>query len=350
MNIRRICSAVGLAATIAGGLAPVSAVAQSSDAIADFYHGKQVRMIIRSAPGGGYDLYSRLLARSIGNHIPGKPMVIPQNMPGAGGLVAINYVAEVAPRDGTIITLISSSLVLDQALGLTPTLVADLRTLNWIGNLLDSNVLTYVWHEFPVKTMDDARRIETLIGSTGTGDISSWIPEVYNKVLGTKFKVIEGYRASADTKLAMERGEVAGIGSNPLASLMAATPDWLRDKKVSVLVQIGLRREALLPDVPLLTELGRTDEEREILGFISKAIAIGRPFGTTPEVPKERVEALRKAFDDTVVDPAFLADAQKQGAEVGPTSGAVVQGLIADVLGAPPELKAKVKAVMPPRT
>ena len=307
-------------------------------------------MIIRSNPGGGYDLYSRLLARTIGNHIPGKPTVVPQNMPGAGGLVAINYVAGIAPRDGTVITLISASLVLDQALGLTPQLVADLRSLHWIGNLLDSNVLTYVWHAHPVKTMDDARRMETLLGSTGGGDISSWIPEVYNKVLGTKFKIIEGYRASADTKLAMERGEVAGIGSNPLASLMSASPDWVREKKISVLVQIGLRREPLLPDAPLLTELARTEEEREILGFITKAISIGRPFGTSPEVPADRVAALRKAFDVTVVDPAFITDAEKHGAEVGPTNGATVQSLIADVLGAPAELKAKVKAVIPPRS
>ena len=152
-------------------------------------------------------------------------------MPGAGGLTAINYVANVAPQDGTVITLISSSLVLDQALGLTPTLVADLRTLHWIGNLLNSNVLTYVWHKSPVKTMDDARQIETLLGSTGAGDIFLVDPEIYNKVLGTKFKIVEGYRASADVKLAMERGEVAGNGSNPLASLLAADPDWIRDKK-----------------------------------------------------------------------------------------------------------------------
>lgn len=349
MSLRSIslAAAVAVAATIA--MPPSPSYAQSEDP-AEFYRGKQVRMIIRSNPGGGYDLYSRLLAKFIGQHIPGKPQVIPQNMPGAGGLAAINYVAGVAPRDGTIITLISASLVLDQSLGLTPQLVADLRQLNWIGNLLDSNVLTYVWHQHPVKTMDDARRIETLLGSTGGGDISSWIPELYNRVLGTKFKIIEGYRASADTKLAMERGEVAGIGSNPLASLMAASPDWVREKKVSVLVQIGLQREKLLPDVPLLTELARTDEERDVLGFITKAIAIGRPFGTNQDVPKMRVEALRKAFDDTVVDPAFLADAEKQGAEVGPTNGATVQRLIGEVLGSPPELRAKVKALLPPRT
>lgn len=349
MNLRGMCYAAGVAATVTAGLAPATATAQTAESAAEFYRGKQVRMVIRSAPGGGYDLYSRLLARFIGNHIPGNPTVISQNMPGAGGLVAINYVAGVAPRDGTIITLISSSLVLDQALGLTPQLVADLRALNWIGNLLDSNVLTYVWHASPIKTMDDARRQETLLGSTGAGDISSWIPEVYNKVLGTRFKVIEGYRSSADNKLAMERGEIAGVGSNPLASLLAAQPDWVREKKVSILVQIGLKRDAKIPDVPLLNELARNDGEREILGFISNAIAIGRPFGTNQGVPPERVAALRKAFDNTVVDPAFKAQADKEGAEIGPANGVTVQRLIGEVIGSPEGIKAKVKAVMPPR-
>lgn len=350
MKLSASCCAAVAAVTVAAGFVPAPAVAQSADPVADFYRGKQVRMVIRSAPGGGYDLYSRLLARFIGNHIPGNPTVLPQNMPGAGGLVAINYVAGVAPKDGTIITLISSSLVLDQALGLTPQLVADLRALNWIGNLLDSNVLTYVWHASPIKTMDDARRMDTLLGSTGAGDISSWIPEVYNKVLGTRFKVIEGYRSSADNKLAMERGEIAGVGSNPLASLLAAQPDWVREKKVSILVQIGLKRDPKIPDVPLLNELARNDGEREILGFISKAIAIGRPFGTNQGVPKERVDALRKAFDDTVVDKAFQAQADKEGAEVGPANGVTVQRLIEEVIGAPDDIKAKVKAVMPART
>ena len=353
MHLSRTRFAAVLSAALTAAVAACSghaAIAQDSDAaIANFYRGKQLRMIIRSTAGGGYDLYSRLLARFIGDHIPGKPTVIPQNMPGAGGLTAINYVADVAPQDGTHITLISSSLVLDQSLGLTPQLVADLRSLNWIGNLLDSNVLTYVWHEFPVKTFDDARRIETPLGSTGAGDISSWIPEVYNKVLGTKFKIIEGYGSSAQTKLAMERGEVAGIGSNPWAALQAAQPDYVRDKKYSYLVQIGVRREPGLPDVPLLTELGRNDGEREVLGFISKAIAIGRPFGVGPGVPKDRVAALRKAFDATVLDPAFIAQAKKESADIGPVDGATIQRLIADVIGASPDLKAKVKAVMPPR-
>lgn len=345
----RICFVAALAAAIGVGLSTTKATAQAPNAVEDFYRGKQVRMIIRSNPGGGYDLYARLLARYIGSHIPGKPAVIPQNMPGAGGIVAINYVANVAPSDGTALTIISSALVFDQALGLTPTLKVDLKAMNWIGNLLGSNILSYVWHTSPVKTMDDARKFEAGMGSTGAGDVSSWIPLVYNKVLGTKFKVVEGYRSSSDVKLAMERGEIAGIGSNPLSSLMTIAPDWIRDKKVSVLAQIGVRREPMLPDVPLITELARNKEEGEILGFISKALAIGRPFGVHPDVPKDRVAALRAAFDATVVDPAFIEFAKKQGADLGPIPGVEVQQLVRDVIGAPEDLKAKVTAILPPR-
>jgi tripartite-type tricarboxylate transporter receptor subunit TctC len=350
MKARRIRLAAALAALLGAAPMPATAIAQTSDlAVADFYRGKQMRMIIRSGPGGGFDLYSRLLARFMVNHIPGNPTIINQNMPGAGGITAANYVADVAPRDGTVITMAGQALPLDQALGFTPTLTADLRTFSWIGNMSDSNILSYMWHENPVKTMDDARRIETTIGSVGAGDASSWLPEVYNKVLGTKLKTIGGYQSGSEVKLAMERGEIGGFGANPLSALLSASPDYLPQKKVSVLVQIGLRREAKLPDAPLLSELARNDQEREILGYISKALAVGRPIGVGPGVPKERVKALRKAFDATLADPAFIAQAQKEGADIGPMSGTTVQQLIEDVLGAPAELKAKVKAIMPPR-
>jgi tripartite-type tricarboxylate transporter receptor subunit TctC len=338
------------AALAALGVAMTTAAAQTPDeAVANFYRGKQMRFLIRSAPGGSYDIYSRLTARFIVNHIPGDPTIIAQNMPGAGGLTAINYIADIAPKDGTYITLISSSLVLDQSLDLTPTLKADLRTFGWIGNLNDSNVLTYVWHESRIKTFEDARRTETLLGSTGAGDISSWVPEVYNRVLGAKFKIIEGYRSGPEVRLAMQRREIDGNGSSPLSGLTAVEPAWLREKKYSVLVQIGVRREPLLPDAPLPHELARNDEEREIMGFIEKAIGTGRPIGVGPGVPKERVAALRKAFDEMLVDPDFIAAARKESADIGPMSGATVQQLIADVLGSPPELRAKVKAIMPAR-
>ena len=317
-----------------------------SASVADFYRGKQMRMIIRSGPGGGYDLYSRLLARHLVNHIPGNPAIIAQNMPAAGGIAAINFVASNAPQDGTVITMVSQVAVIDRALGLTSALTSAFSEFKWIGNLNDSNPLTYVWHSSSIKTLDDARRREAALGSTGAGDLSSWLPNIYNNVLGTKFKIIEGYRSSADVKLAMERGELDGMGANPLSSLMASAPDYLRDRKITVLVQVGVRREPALPEVPLLIDLGRTDEERQVLAFVTKGLAIGRPLGVGPGVPDERVAALRQAFDATVTDPEFIAEARKQGLDIGAMAGVRVQQLVNDVLSSSADIKARVRAVL----
>jgi tripartite-type tricarboxylate transporter receptor subunit TctC len=342
-----VVSAAGLGSA---GMAPAAAAqSEARSSVADFYKGKQMTFVIRSAPGGGFDTFSRLLARHIGHHIPGKPSILPQNMPGGGGITSANYVAEIAPKDGTILTMVGQALPMDQALGLTPSFKADLRTFGWIGNISDSNVLTYVWHTSPTKTMEDAKRRETTLGATGAGDTSSWIPAVYNKVLGTKFKIINGYKSGSEVKLAMEREEVEGFGSNPWSALLSASPHLVNDHLISILVQVGVRKEKDLPNVPLLSELASTPDDKAILEFIGKALAVGRPIGTTPGVPPERVAALRKAFDDTLVDPAFKEDAKHLGAEINPMDGATLQQLIEDVIGAPQDLKDKVKAVLPAR-
>lgn len=328
-------------------LAPVAPVAAQS--VEDFYKGKQMRFVIRSATGGGYDLYGRLIARHIVNHVPGKPTMIPQNMPGGGGITAANYMAEVAPKDGTHLTMIGQALPLDQALGFTPSFKADLRSFNWIGNVSDSNMLTYTWRASPIKTMEDAKKREAIIGATGAGDLSSWIPEVYNSVLGTKFKVIDGYKSYGEVRLAMERGEAEGYGANPLSAMLSIQPEALKDKLYNIIVQIGIKRDPQIPDVPLLAELTNDPEKKEVLEFISKGLAVGRPIGTTPGVPPDRVAALRKAFDAMLKDAAFLDEAKKQNADIGPMDGETVAQLISAVNGAPQGLKDKAKATMPPR-
>ena len=329
----------------------ILAVAQGAEAqsVADFYKGKQVKFVIRSAPGGGFDLYSRLLGTHMVRHIPGHPTLLAQHMPGAGGLQAVNYLAEIAPRDGTYLTMTSQALPMDQALGYTPALKADLRSFGWIGNISDSNVLTYTWHTSPVKTMEDAKTRTAIIAGTGVGSAAAWLPELYNKVLGTKFKVVNGYQSGSEVKLAMERGEVEGYGANPWSALMSANPDLVRENKLSILVQVGVRKEADLPNVPLLNDMAANAKDREILEFVSKSFAVGRPIGTTPDVPPERLAALRKAFDDTLVDPQFIAEAAKVGAEIKPMDGKTLESLINDILGAPQELRDRVKAVLPPR-
>jgi tripartite-type tricarboxylate transporter receptor subunit TctC len=335
-----------LFATLAVAAAP-GALAQQS--VEDFYRGKQMYFIIRSAPGGGYDLYSRLLADNIVKHIPGRPRIVVQNMPGGGGIKAANFMAEIAPKDGTYLTMIGQALPMDQALGFTPSFKANLSTFGWIGNVSDSNLLSYTWHTAKVKTMADAQKYVAKLGGTGAGSASTWLPVLYNKLLGTKFEIINGYKSGTEVKLAMERGEVDGYAANPWTALLSANPDLVRKHEINILVQVGVHKEKDLPDVPLMTELARDADGKAILEFISKSMSVGRPVGTTPGVPKERVEALRKAFDDTLSDPEFLAEARKANAEIAPMDGVTLQNLIDDVMNAPQSIKDKVKAVLPPR-
>ena len=328
-------------------LAPVAAEAQT-DAVAEFYKGKQIQIIIRSGVGGGYDQYSRLLARHIGRHIPGNPTTLPVNMPGAGGITAANFVANRAPKDGTILSIVSQGLPVDQALGLNKSLQADMRAFNWVGNMSNSNQVTVVWHTSKTKSFEDAKKRETLIGATGAGSISVQMPAFYNAMLGTKFKIIFGYPDGRDIMLAMERGEVEARATNPWASYMAIDPDLFRDKKIIPIIQIGLAKEPDLPDVPLMRDLAKTPDEKLVLDYMSKAVAVGRPIATTPGAPKERVDALRRAFDATLKDPAFIKDAQQMRAEIAPMTGAELAQLVTDLIEAPQSVRDKIKAAMEP--
>lgn len=341
-----------VSATVLAAIASVGATApaRAQDSVAEFYKGRQMTFVIRSAGGGGYDLFSRLIGSHIVRHIPGKPTMIPQNMPGAGGIIAANYMAEIAPKDGSHLTMLSQALVMDKALGLSPQFKADVRAFGWIGNLGDSNILTYTWHTSPTKTMQDATKRETTIGATGAGSATSWLPVVYNRLLGTKFKLVLGYKSGSDVKLAMERGEVEGYAANPWAALISANPELVKEKKLSILTQVGIAREKDLPDVPLLSDLAPNAEVKSILVFISESMAVGRPVATTPGVPPERLTALRQAFQDMLTDPVFLAAAEKAGAELKPIDGPALQKLVNNVMGSPQDIRDKVKAVMPERT
>jgi tripartite-type tricarboxylate transporter receptor subunit TctC len=338
MRLRTV--AISLAGLVA---ASVPALA---DAVSDFYSGpgKQVRMIIRSGVGGGYDQYSRLMARHIGKHIPGNPQILPVNMPGGGGIVAANYVAKVAPRDGTILTMVSQGLTVDQALGLNPSFQADLREFHWIGNMSNSSQTLAVWHTSQTKTLEDAKRRETLIGSTGAGSISTQLPVIFNNMLGTKFKIIAGYADGKDVDLAMERGEVEGRGANPWVSYQSQSPRFISDKLIIPLVQVGLVRD--LPNVPMLNELARRPEDQPVLDFMSKAAAVGRPIATTPGVPADRVAALRRAFDATIKDPEFIKEAETSRSEINAMPGEELARIINELIGAPAPVLAAVKKAL----
>jgi tripartite-type tricarboxylate transporter receptor subunit TctC len=330
--------------------AVLAATPASADAIADFYAGKQIRFIIRSGVGGGYDQYARLLGRHIGKHIPGHPQVMPVNMPGGGGIRAANYVGKVAPQDGTILTIVSQGLPVDQSLGLNASLQVDLREFNWIGNMSSSNQVLVTWHTSPTKTLADLMKRETVIGSSQAGSISVQMPAVYNNILGTKIKIVFGYPDGRDINLAMERGEVEGRATNPWASYVAVDPQYVKDKLIVPIIQVGMRKEPDLPDVPLLRDLGRgkNASDQAVLEFMSKAVVVGRPIATTPGVPAERVAALRKAFDDTIRDPDFIKEAKTQRAEIEPMTGAELAQVIKQVIETPSEQRERVKAAIQP--
>jgi tripartite-type tricarboxylate transporter receptor subunit TctC len=310
---------------------PNLALAQQS--VEDFYRGKKIDLIIGYSSGGTYDLYARLVARHLGNHIPGKPLIVPRNMPGAGSRAAATWVASVAPRDGTVLTTADQSLALQQAVGDTR-IKFDITKFSYIGNPNIENNTTSTWHASGIKTIDDARRREVTMGATG-GSTSSQYPRAMNALLGTKFKIILGYPGGNDINLAMERGEVDGRGSNSWASWKATRPHWLAEKKINILVQIGLKKAPDLPGVPLLMELGANAEDRALLRLLSASTQIGRPLFTTPEVPAERVVALRAAFDAMIRDPAFIEDAKQGHFDIDPVPGKALQKLVGEIVAIP---------------
>lgn len=311
--------------------AAFAAPASAQQSVADFYKGKTIDLIIGYSPGGGYDLYARTVAQVMSKHIPGNPNIIPRNMPGAGSLTAAKWVYSVAPKDGTVLGTADQALATAQAMG-DKTVSIDTSKLIYIGNPNADNNTTVTWYTSPVKTIDDAKKTEVAVGATGDKSTSAQYPRAMNAVLGTKFKLILGYPGGNDINLAMERGEVAGRGSNAWASWKATRPDWLKEKKINILVQIGLKKAPDLPDVPLLMDLAKNDQDRQLLKLLSASTTIGRPLFTTPGVPEERVKALRAAFDATMKDPDFIAAAKKQKMDLDPVSGEELQKIVADIV------------------
>jgi len=335
------------ALTAALAVSATSAAAQSND-VAEFYRGKTVRLIIGYGTGGGYDVYGKFFARYLGEHIPGKPTVIAQNMPGAGSRSAANWLYKVAPKDGTVLAVLGQATPADQALG-QPGVQFDARQFNWIGNMVDVNNIMITWAESGVRTIDDAKKKTIAIGATGASSPSVIYPTVANNLFGTQFKIVSGYPGGGDIMIALERREVDGRGSDSWASLKSNNPGWIKDKKVNILFQVGSHRENDLPDAPMLTDLAQNDEQRQILDLVSGDAAVGRPILTAPDVPAERVAALRKAFDDTMRDPAFLAAAEKAGLHFNPVGGKELQQIVSRIVSPSPEVIEKVKDAIRPR-
>ncbi len=293
----------------AGSLAlPLPAQA---DAVADFYKGKQISVIIGTSAGNDYDFRARLLARHMGRFIPGEPTLVPRNMPGAGGINAANHLANVAPHDGTTIHLIMANMMNKQAVGV-PGIKFDARRFSWIGNTTSTPNVTSSWHTSGVTKIEQVKERELIIGAPA-GTAGEVYGAVMNALVGTKFKVVTGYPGGNEVNLAMERGEIHGRASNSWASWKSTRPDWVRDKKLIVLVQVALKRDPELADVPTLIDLVNNERDKTFMAFLSAETAVARALVAPPDVPADRLNALRRAFDKTVRDPQFLAEAAKTG-------------------------------------
>jgi tripartite-type tricarboxylate transporter receptor subunit TctC len=327
-------------------LLSVCAVAPASaqDDVATFYRGRQLRMIVGSAAGGGYDLFARIVARHIVHHIPGHPVIIVQNQPAAGGVVMTNQLYSQGPRDGTVIGVPINGLptapLLQSGTQFDPT------RLIWLGSTNREAYVAFVWHTVPVRSILELASKEVVVGATTPGTTMVDFPLLVNDVLGFKFKVVRGYQGTPQINLAIERGEVQGMGGLGWASVKAQTPHWISEKKITVLAQYGLQRHSELADVPTMLELAKSDIDRQAMTMLFARTEYGRPYFLPPDVPAERVAALRRAFDATMRDEAFIAEAAKLQFDVDPLTGEQVQALVAQLAATPRDVVTRVRTAL----
>jgi tripartite-type tricarboxylate transporter receptor subunit TctC len=313
------------AAMLALALLSAAPTARAEDA-PDF-KGKTVTIIASFEAGGPYDFYSRLVARFIGAHLPGTPNVIVQNMPGAGGLRGANYLYNVAPRDGTVMGVVSQTVAVGQVLATTPGIQYDARKYTWIGRINSNVEVHHTWHASGVRSIDDAKTREVVLAGTGPTSSSVVMPRLMNELIGTKFKVVTGYQGPTSAQLAFERGEVEGI-LKPWSSIKTSTPDWLRDKKIYLIVQYTRERHRELQDVPAIVDLAQNDTQRQIFALFAGGAALGTALLAPPGLPDGTTTVLRKAFDAALRDPALLDEVRKAGVDIDPLSGAELQKVV----------------------
>jgi tripartite-type tricarboxylate transporter receptor subunit TctC len=332
------------ARTLIGAVLIFACVAAGVPARADSYAGKTITVITSTGPGGTYDLVARLIARHMPRHIRGNPTMIVQNMPGGGNVLATNYMYNIAPKDGTAIATIHSAMPLHQVLD-GQGVRYDADKFNWLGSTGPQNEVILVWHSVGVATLEQAMAKEVILGGTGAGSGIVIIPTLMNSLLGTRFKIVTGYRTSEEVNLGLQRGEVQARAFG-FGSIVSQHPDWLREKKVVFLAQAGARREKLLPDVPLLTELAKNDEQRRIMQLVSSAPALGQPYVAPPGVPADRLAILRAAFAATLSDPAFLAETAKIPFDIDAIGADEAARIVRDTINAPADVVARAKAAM----
>ena len=332
-------------------LAPMAALSLVAASVSlaqaqDFYAGKTIAMSTHTGPGGGYDTLIRLLSRHVSRHVPGRPNIVVVNQPGAGGLTAFNHAGKVAPQDGTFLTLVGQGLMVHEPTG-QPGMQLSLAAFKWLGNVSQAPNVTAVWSGSKARTLEDARRMDVVLGSTGAGSPDAQIPTVYNALLGTRFKIVFGYEGGGALNLAMERGEIEGRGTNTWGSYKATLPDAVAQGKLIPLIQIGLKKDRDLPDTPLFLDTVKGDGDHEpVARFLSLTTAISRPLAAPPGVPDERVALLRRAFDETMADPEFLAEAQRLSVDIDPMTGAQTQEAVRQILATPRDVIAAAQAAL----
>jgi tripartite-type tricarboxylate transporter receptor subunit TctC len=319
----------------------------------DFYAAKQISLLIGTTAGGGYDAYGRLVARHIGRHIPGNPAVVPKNMPGAGGLTSANYLYNRAPKDGTEILIVQNGLPFER---LFHSLSAegknalfDATKFGWIGSATQTVFVTVTWHGSGIRTLKDASAKETILGASTTSSDSYVLAMLSNNLLGTRFKVVHGYAGATEVSLAVENGEVQGEAGKDWTTLTSTKPQWIRDKLVNILVQMGMRAHPDLKGVPMAIELAKSPQDRQIMEVVFAKFGMARPFFTAPGLPPERLALLRRAFDATMSDPVVIAEATKLGMEITPVRGDAVEALVMKMMATPDDLAARARDVLKPR-
>lgn len=299
----------------------------------DFYRGKTIRLIVPSAPGGGYDSSGRSLAMHMAKHIPGEPTIVVQNMPGAGGLSAANWLFNVAPKDGLAFGLVQRGVPFYPFFGDKNANFAPME-FNWLGSITAEVGAITVFHTSKAMKMADTFTSEVVLGGSGPNDSETYV-NLMNNTIGTKFRIVSGYKSNTETLLAMERGEVEGL-SGSWSSMKANRPAWVKDKLVRVLLQIGREKQADLPDVPLIMDYVKDDEARVMWNVALAMAQVGRPVAAPPGIPAELAGILRKAFWDTMKDPAFVAEMENANREVSPENGETMERLLAEVAKTPP--------------
>jgi tripartite-type tricarboxylate transporter receptor subunit TctC len=320
------------------------AAATPAAAQADTLAGKSVQMIIGFGAGGGYDLWGRTVARHIGRHLPGQPSVVPQNMPGAGSYTAASYIFNVAPKDGSVLGIIARDAALGPLAGATGARFDPLQ-LSWIGTPTKETNVCIAYHTAPVKTAQDLFEKQLILGDTGPGTGTRSYPKALNELIGTRFKLVGGFPASSDVFLAMERGEVEGICGS-LDSIKIRRPDWIANKTVIILLQGGAVPNPELKDIPFVLDFARSDEQKQAIEFLYAGQGIGRPFVAPPALPPERLKMLRDAFNATMRDADFMADARKSKLELEPEDGGHLATLIAKIYATPKPIVDRVTALI----